>query len=65
MSLIKSGFDSGGFLIKKIFLEDFRGNGRGFYFLFYFLESFDDENMNEITGESVGVVVYFFNGKIE
>nr|XP_034304916.1 protein cordon-bleu isoform X3 [Crassostrea gigas] len=65
MSLTKPGPDSGGPLTKKTPLEDFRGNGRGPHPLSYPSEPPDDENMNEITGESVGVVVYLPNGKTE
>ncbi|XP_034304917.2 protein cordon-bleu isoform X4 [Magallana gigas] len=65
MSLTKPGPDSGGPLTKKTPLDDFRGNGRGPHPLSYPSEPPDDENMNEITGESVGVVVYLPNGKTE
>lgn len=65
MSLTKPGPDSGGPLTKKAPLDDFRGNGRGPHPLSYPSEPPDDENMNEITGESVGVVVYLPNGKTE
>lgn len=65
MSLTKPGPDSGGPLTKKTPLEDFRGNGRSPHPLSYPSEPPDDENMNEITGESVGVVVYLPNGKTE
>lgn len=65
MSLTKPGPDSGGPLTKKAPLDDFRGNGRGPHPLSYPSEPPDDENMNEIRGESVGVVVYLPNGKTE
>ena len=64
MNLTKQGPDSGpGPLTKKVPPEDFRSNGQGPQPLSYPSEPPDDENMNEITEESVDVVVYLPDGK--